>query len=288
MTNLFQDIFGGSTNTQQSTSTPTNMNPFTNSLQGSVNTLGNNLAGGLPQFQGPLAAGMSGNEGSTLATLMQQQGQGGGAAGTNDYLANVLRGGMMPGSPGGNPFLNSAITGAQRTTMNNLTDTLSKSLPGYFTANGQMISPNNNGQGGSSAFDSAAATATQGAANAMGDIASNMSNNAYNTGVQQMQGAAQLSQAEVSNTINNLQAQALPRMIQQMGITNGLQLYQTNLTGVLTLLNTLGGIAKPVVGQVGQSTGEASSTPGILPDISGLLSATKTAGGSPGGSGAAQ
>lgn len=275
MSNLFQDIFGGSTTS--STSTPQNMNPFTSSLGGSVNTLGNTLAGGLPQYQGQLAAPMSGNEGATLGTLQQQVGQGGGVAGTNDYLSNVLQGGMMPGSPGGNPFLQNAITAAQRTTTDNLTNTLSRSLPGYFTANGQMISPNNNGQGGSSAFDYAASNATKGAANAMGDIAANMSNNAYNTGVQQMQGAAQLSQAEVSNTVQNLQAQALPRMIQQMGITNGLQLYQTNLTGVLTLLNTLGGIAKPVVGQDAQSSG--TQTPGILPDISGLLSATKTSGG---------
>lgn len=281
MTNLFQDIFGGSTST--STSTPQNMNPFTSSLGGAVNTLGNNLAGGLPQYTGQLAAPMSGNEGDTLATLMQQQGQGGGVQGTNDYLANVLKGNMMPGSPGGNPFLQNAITAAQRTTTDNLSNTLSRSLPGYFTANGQMISPNNNGQGGSSAFDYAASNATKGAANAMGDIASNISNNAYNTGVQQMQGAAQLSQAEVSNTINNLQAQALPRMIQQLGITNGLQLYQTNLTGVLTLLNTLGGIAKPVVGQQGESSG--TSTPGILPDISGLLNATKSPGGGGGGGG---
>lgn len=282
MTNLFQDIFGGSSST--STSTPTNMNPFTSSLGGSVNTLGNSLAGGLPQYTGQLAAPMSGNEGSTLATLMQQTGQGGGVAGTNDYLANVLKGNMMPGSPGGNPFLQSAITGAQRTTMDNLTQTLSRSLPGYFTANGQMISPNNNGQGGSSAFDYAASNATKGAANAMGDIAANMSNNAFNTGVQQQQGAAQLSQAEIGNTVQNLQAQALPRMIQQLGITNGLQLYQTNLSGVLNLLNTLGGIAKPVVGQDSQSTG--TQTPGILPDISQLLSAVKPSGGSsPGGGG---
>lgn len=288
MTNLFQDIFGGSTNNQQSTSTPTNMNPFTGSLGGSVNTLGNSLAGGLPQYSGPLAAGMSGNEGSTLSTLMQQQGQGGGVAGTNNYLGGVLAGNMMPGSPGGNPFLQSAITGAQRTTMDNLNQTLSRSLPGYFTANGQMISPNNNGQGGSSAFDYAASNATKGAANAMGDIAANMSNNAFNTGVSQMQGAAQLSQQEVQSTIQNLQAQSLPRMIQQMGITNGLQLYQENLSGVLTLLNTIGGIAKPVVGQVGQSTGEATSTPGILPDISNLIgSFNKGGGGGTGGGGTA-
>lgn len=287
MTNIFQDIFGGSTQSSQQTSTPTNMNPFTSSLSGSVNNLGTSLAAGLPQYGGPLSAGMTGNEGSLLTSLKGMADQGGGVAGTNNYLSGVLSGNMMPGSPGGNPFLQSAITGAQRTTMDNLTETLSRSLPGYFTANGQMISPNNKGQGGSSAFDTAAGIATRGAANAMGDIASNMSNSAFNTGVQQQQGAAALSQQEVQSTIQNLQAQSLPRMIQELGIERGLNLYQTNLSGVLQLLNTLGQTAKPVVGQTGQATSEGSQTPGILPDISNLLGSLSKGGGG-GSTGAAQ
>lgn len=261
------DIFGGSTQSSTSTSTPTNMNPFTSSLGGSVNTLGTGLAGGLPQYSGPLAAGMTGNEASTLGTLQGQVGQGGGVAGTNDYLSSVLGGNYLPGQSQANPFLNAAITGAQRTTMNNLSQTLSRSLPGYFTANGQMISPNNNGQGGSSAFDYAGALATQGAANAMGDIASNMSNSAYNTERGAQQQAVGLSQAEVSNTVQNLQAQALPRMIQQLGITNGLQLFQTNLSGMLQLLQTLGGISQPVIGNTQSSSSTGESSKGIFPDL---------------------
>lgn len=266
--NPFQMIFGGQDTQSTSVSTPTNLNPFTQSLQGTVNTLGNSP---LPTYNGPLTGQMSGNENTLLGNLMTQQSQGGGAAGTNDYLSSVLQGNFMPGSPNGNPFLSGAITAAQRTTMNNLTDTLSRALPGYFTANGQMISPNNKGSGGSSAFDTAAALATQGAANAMGDIASNVSNNAYNTGISQMQGAAGLSQQEISNTINNLQAQSLPRMITELGIERGMSLYQTNLNGVLNLLQTLGGIAKPVIGNTTTSTSTGNQTPGILPDLTNLF-----------------
>lgn len=272
MTSVFDKIFGGSEQTQQSSSTPQNMNPFTTSLGPEVNSLAASLSNGIPQYTGPTSAPASDNENSLLGNLMTQNGQGGGAAGTNNYLSGVLNGNYLPtmgpnGEVTGNPFLSGAITAAQRTTMDNLTQTLGRTLPGYFTANGHMISPNNNGQGGSSAFDTAAAVATQGAANAMGDIASTMGSNAYGQERTNQQQAAQLSQSEVTNTINTLQAESLPRMIQQLGIQNGMSLYQTNVSGLLQLLQTLGGIAQPVVANAGQSTGSGSSTPGALAGI---------------------
>jgi hypothetical protein len=271
MANVFQDIFGGSTTNQQSTSTPSNLNPFTSSLGGATNTLGSTLAGGLPQYNGALTAPITDNQTSLLNNLMTQNSQGGSAPGTNQYLQNVLSGNFMPGSSSGNPFLSASITAAQQPTINNLSQTLSRSLPGYFTANGQMLSPNNNGQGGSSAFDTAAALATQSAATTMGNIASTISSNAYNTGVQQMTAAAGLSQQEIQSTISNLNAQALPQMIQNLGISNGLQLYQENLSGVLNLLSTLGGISKPIIGNTTQSTGTTDQTNGILPDLTALF-----------------
>lgn len=300
MIDPFSAVFGGSntSSTQQansnavsnsnsvSNSTPSNFNPFTGSLGGLVNNVASN---GLPSYNGALTAPLSGNENSVLASLMQQQGQGGGVAGTNTYLQDVLAGKYMPGSVNGNPFLQQAITAAQQPTMNNLSSTLSRDLPGYFTANGQMISPNNNGQGGSSAFDTAAALATQSAATTMGNIASTISSGAYDQGIQQQTAAVSLSQQEVQNTVANLQAQSLPRMITDLGIQNGLSLFQTNLSGILQFLQTLGSTAQPVLGNTSNATGTsasnsqsnsnatstADSTPGILPDISSLVGAAR-------------
>lgn len=264
MTSIFNDIFGGGSTSSTSTSTPQNMNPFTGALQGAVTSLGTSLAGGLPQYQGPLSAPMSGNESSMLGTLMGQTGD---ATGRNQYLSDTMSGKYLPGQPGGNPFLQDAITAAQRTTMNNLTGTLTRDLPGRFTSAGQFNQANNNGQGGSSAFDMASALATRGAASAMGDIASNMSSTAYGQERQNQNAAVGLSQQEVQTSIANLQAQALPRMIQELGIERGMQLFQNNTQGILQLLQTLGGIAQPVIGNNQTSTSTGDTTKGILPDL---------------------
>lgn len=268
MTDAFTQIFGGGS--QQQSSTPINMNPFTNSLYPQVNALASNLAAnGIQKYNGPLYSPMGGNESDMLSQLMQMQSQGGGAPGTNDYLKNVLSGNYMPGKD--NPFLKDYITAAQRGTMNNLTETLSRTLPGYFTANGQMISPNDKGRGGSSAFDTAAALATQSAGKEMGDIATTMSGQAYDQERNRQQQAVGLSQQEVQNALGILQAQSLPRMIQELGIERGLALYQTNTTQLLQLLQTLGGLAAPVVASQGQASG--SNTPGALAGGTNLLKA---------------
>lgn len=279
MLNFFQTLFGGSStrqqqqseqhsqsqqsqqsqSTQNSQSGSFNLNPFTSILGGDLTDLAKSFASGMPQYGGPLAAGMTGNEGDLLKNLMTMQNQGGGVAGTNDYLRSVLSGSFLPGQGGGNPFLAAAIEAAQRPTLEGLERTLSRALPGYFTANGHMISPNNKGQGGSSAFDRAAAIATEGAARAVGDIATNISSQNYENERNRQTQAVQLSQQEVQNTVTNLQAQALPRMIQELGIERGLSLFQSNITSLLQLLQSLGGIAAPVVGQQATSQGQSTA-----------------------------
>ena len=245
----FQSIFGGSNTSSTTTSTPSNLNPFATSLGGTVNALGTNLGGGLPTYSGPLSAPIGANESNVLSQLM-------GSTGTNSpntgYLSSVLSGQYLPGQPGGNPFLQDAITAAQRTTMDNLTDVLGRTLPGRFTSAGQFTNPQ-----GSSPFDMAAALASRSAGHAMGDIAANMSSNAFGMERQNQQQAVALNQQEVQNTVANLQAQALPRMISELGIERGLSLFQTNISGLLQLLQTLGGITGTAIGNTssGTSTG---------------------------------
>lgn len=299
----FEDIFGGSNAQQssqsvssssgssygQSTGTPGNYNPFFPLIgQQFAGTLGGYLGGGLPQYSGNLAAPITSPE-TSLLTGLQGVGQGSGP-GSQGYLASVLGGQYLPGQEKGNPFLQAAITAAQRPTIQGLSDTLSRDLPGQFTAAGQSIAPNNanpqGGGGGSSAFDSAAAIATGRVANALGDIATNISSNAYNTERQLQQNAVPLSEQEVQTTINNLQAQALPRLISQLGIQNGMTIFQNSINSILQFLQTVGGVTAPAIANKTQSTQQASQSAfsssqaqgqsqtekGIIPDLTAVFS----------------
>lgn len=162
-----------------------------------------------------------------LLTLLQ--GLGGGQGG--GLIADTLAGKFLPGQAGSNPFLNAIIEAAQRPTLEGLTRTLTEALPGRFTAAGQFIQPQ-----GSSAFDRAAATATGEASRAVSDIATKLSGAAFETERGRQQEAIGLGQREVETAVTNLGAQALPRLIQELGIERGLQEYQTRLNAVLQAL----------------------------------------------------
>lgn len=279
---FLQSIFGGSKSdaVQQSTSTPTNftdpalqgLSPdLATALRGLLGTYGSTAAGAgsiatsaTPTPQAPL----SGQENSLLSTINGQVGPGTASA---QYTKDVLNGNYMPGAPGGNPQLAAAITAAQRPTLDNLTHTLTTALPGRFAAAGQSLQPNSAGStgGGSSAFDNAAALAFQSAAHTSTDIASNIGNNAWNTGVQEKIAAAGLDSSAVNNTINALTASALPRLIQQNGLDQGISLFNTQISNLLDVLKTIGAVQAPTLANTSQSTGQSQSTAskGIFPDL---------------------
>lgn len=281
MTDFLQQVFGGSNSNsnQQATSTQANYtNPslsnlapglgssltsLLSSLTGSTNNA-NPTGGVTPTPQAPV----TGQEQGLLSTINGQVGPGTASAG---WIDNVLKGNYLVGGPNGNPNIGAAITAAQRPTLDNLTNTLTKALPGRFAAAGQQLQPNSPGStgGGSSAFDNAAATAFQSAANTSTDIASNIGNNAYATGVATQTAAAGLDQNEVNNTISALQASALPRLIQQNGLNQGLSLFQSQVSNLLDVLKTIGAVQAPSLAANSQSTGNAtaSSSKGIVPDL---------------------
>lgn len=280
MGDFLRTVFGGSKTDQasQATSTPTN---FTNpdlqnlapglgsSLQSLIQSLtsstnnANPSGGATPTPQAPI----TGQESNLLSTISGQVGPGTASAG---YIKDTLAGKYLPGQPNANPFFSDAVKAAQRPTLEGLTDTLTKALPGRFTAGGQIISPNDVPTGGgSSAFDNAAAVATRGVANAVGDIATNMGNTQFGQERQQQTAAAGLDQNEVNNTISALQASALPRLIQQNGLNQGLQLFQTQVTNLLDTLKTIGAVQAPTLANTSQSTsiGSSTSAKGIVPDL---------------------
>lgn len=214
---------------------------------------------------------------------------------------------------GENPFLQAAIEAAQRPVLQGLEETLSRTLPGRFTQAGQFIQP-----GGSSAFDRAAALATRGVAQELGDISSQMSYAALEAARGREAGAleaelarrgqfglaeqqakqAQLDRAlqvpgmlsdlttaaqqrelmaaqgglteaqrqatgagvqsqEVDTLIKNLQAQALPRLIQDLGIERGMEAFNNQVNALLSTLGITAGVTRPVISQ--ESSGKSSS-----------------------------
>lgn len=275
----------------------------------------NDVLRGIPTYQGDLVAPMTANEGTLLDQLMKATGAGGTDASVSSYLKNILAGGGMPNAQPTlasfnqridaahatpdydpnqeNPFLAAAITAAQRPTLQGLTETLTRDLPGRFTQSGQMVQPQ-----GSSAFDRAAAIASRGASDTMGDIATNLSyqttsdqlsrifqanqsaRGAEDTSMQaelarrnantesakdrQLQAAGTAvtaSQAQVSNMVQNLQAQALPRLIQEYGIERGMDMFNNQVNGLLSVLGIAGGVTQPTTATSSQS----KTKPNLLP-----------------------
>lgn len=257
------NLFGGAQ------SKPVDMNPaafkdlqmpFADALKslfgGSPSTLFN-----IPQSQAAqsdqMAAPITGNETQLLTQLM------GSGMGRQNYLESAIGGNFLPGQAGQNPFLDAAIRAAQTPTLQGLTETLSRTLPGRFTAGGQFTQPK-----GSSAFDRAAAVATEGAARTMGDIATNMSFQGYEAERGRQQQAVALSQQEVQTTVENLKAQGLPRLIQDLGIERGLQEFNVRMSALMQALGIMGQTAAPKVAS------QSKQDPNIIGTILGGIKGT--------------
>lgn len=260
MGDFLKNVFGGSKS--ESTSMPVDMTPrdfralrtplasaFRDLLAGDAATMFN-----VPKVEGPLVAPLTDAERATLGQL----GAEGGTRG--NLIEKTLAGNFLPGQPGANPFLEEAIRAAQRPTVQALEETLSRTLPGRFTVAGQFVQPQ-----GSSAFDRAAAIATRGAADALSDIATNISFAGYESERNRQQQAISLSQGEVDTMISKLQAQGLPRMIEDLGIERGLQEFQTRMAAMVELLRNLTAATSPTLGTVSQSASESMT--GIVPAL---------------------
>lgn len=263
MSNVVKMLTGGKTEKQssQSTSNPVNVTPPW------LQDLGKQFSASLtqfmqnqPQYQGPLAAPITQGEITGLGATA------GAAYNPNraELLDKTLQGYFLPGQAGGNPFLQSAIEAAQRPTEDALNNTLSRNLPGVFTAAGQQIggglrSPNANLNAGSTAFDTAAASAFTGGARALSDIATNMSYQGYNDERNRQQNAITLQQNDVNTMVTNLQAQALPRLIEQLGIDNGIKVFQDRINTLLQAFQIASGSPISQVAQQQQSTSQGKS-----------------------------
>lgn len=263
-----QELFGGSTQSSKPTDiTPPELaglrSPFASAISSlfnmnnvpTYNPSATNGTGAVPTA--PIGA----NESSLLNTIMGQVNDPARA----DLLQKTLSGYFLPGQQGSNPFLQASIEAAQRPTLEGLTETLGRTLPGRFTQGGQFTQPQ-----GSSAFDRAAAIATRGAAQSLGDIATNISSGAYTSERANQQDALKLNAQDVQTSISALQAQALPRLIQQYGIDQGMEQFKTRMQAVLQALQTASGT---LITAGTESKGNSST--GVVPAIGSILSVAR-------------
>lgn len=265
MSGVLKALTGGS----DSSSKPVDLTPdaFKQLQQPFSNSVQSLIAGqGRPAYTGQLNADITAPEQQALGDVN--------TAATNpnrtDLLNKTLSGYFLPGQQGSNPFLQSAIEAAQRPTETALNNTLSRTLPGTFTAAGQQIggglrSSNPNLRPGATAFDLAASNAFTGGANALKDIATNMSFQGYQQERQNQQQAVQLQQADVDTMVKNLTAQALPRLIQQQGFDKAYQEFNDRMNSFLQALQLAQQGGAPVIANEQKS----SAVGGILPALKG-------------------
>lgn len=278
MGQVTKKLFGGSEQKQQSQSTSqsnskedsfstsfdmtpeelkTLRDPFVQALTGFI------ASGGGPQYSGPFTAPMAAGEAAALPGIAE--------AANNPMRQNLLNatlsGQFLPGQAGANPFLEAAITAAQRPTFQGLEEVLSRTLPGRFAQAGQFSNLGRGGgalqgspTGGSSAFDRAAAIATRGATQEAGDIATRLSAGAYESERGRQQSAIQLQQADVDTMVKNLQSQGLPRLIEKFGVELGLTEFRARTEGLLKAFAIAAGAPIAQVGQTAESHANSSAS----------------------------
>lgn len=243
----------------------------------------------------PLVAPMTGQQGNLLDMLPGFAG----ASGTLPLASGVNANMLSPNyaaSLATSPQTQGAISAAVNPMISAFNQNISPSLVSQATAAGQRVNtagggvtgggvnPNGinqvttEGQGarGSSAFEQAQNTAQNNLQQNIGSVAGTISQNAYQTGLAQQANAVSQAQAlsttELSNTINALSASALPQLIQQYGINQGLQLFQGGTQAILTALGLGISGSQPAIGNVAQSNFSSQASPGLISGVGNALS----------------
>lgn len=212
------------TKQRQASAAPTPAVPTAMSQTGSQ-LLENTAASGMdPNAVNQFVAGLNMGPKGTLADFTGE-------------LAGASQTGAFGADAGSNPFAQAYIDQAQRQTMQNLEETLSRTLPGRFTQAGHIVQPQ-----GSSAFDRAAAIASRGATQEMGDIASRISYQALEAARgreasameaelgRRGEGDARIAQAQQSQLDRALQTPGIQAQVQNLNAQTDTQKQQTELT----------------------------------------------------------
>ena len=207
-------------------------------------------ATGAPTPTAPMVAPITATEQDLLRVL--QAGASGSPAqqaGT-ELLTQTIQGQFL--DPASNPFLQAAIQAQQQRLAENFRLIEAPLLQSRFTRAGQSIQPQ-----GSSAFDTAAAIALRGLTQSQADIATQLTAANFaqerDRQMQAVQQAQAISSDETQRVIQVLQAQALPRLIEQLGIDRGLEEFRRRMEVLLAALGIGAQVTQPSVAGTSQS-----------------------------------
>lgn len=255
--------------------------PVSNALQGVLQ----NQQG----FQGRMAAPLTGAEQQQISELQQFSpatqareqalqsltGEASGAAGQAENLMSQILSNQQL-TPEGNPALAQAIETAQQPILEQFGDQAAQQRA-EFTQAGQQIQP-----GASSPFQAAQADLQSGIAQALSEATTNLvqqerelqqnaMQQALTQNLQEAQTAAGIeagiNEQQLNSMMRNLEAQELPRMVEQMGLDKGLEEFHRQRNELMQALQTSGQLASPspiqFQGTQGQPGFLQSAAPGI-------------------------
>ena len=224
--------------------------------------------GGGPEFEGDFTAPITDREQSFL-DLAREQAQPSERAQNafrvaQDQLSATAQGEFL--SPDSNPFLQATIEAAQRPVVQRFRDETLPRLRSQFTGAGQQVQPES-----SSPFDRAAALASRGLTQELGDISSQLAGQNFQRERSRQQAAAnalpqqalQFEQGQLDQVLRGLESQALPRLIEQRGIDRGLEEFRRRTDALLQALNVAGGLAQAQPASVQGTQGQ----PGLLQGV---------------------
>lgn len=230
-------------------------------------------SGGGPTFGGPFTAGLSPEEGQLLGNAFGASTRSGLTDRARETMGRTIEGDFL--SPESNPFLQETIRAAQRPVIEQFQDVTLPRLRSQFTRAGQSVQarPGPSGEGLSSPFDEAVSRTSRGAMNALSDISTNIASQNFQQERSRQQTAAQnapaFERAELDRLVQGLQTQALPRLIEQQGIDQGLKEFRRRMNTLLEVLRVGGGLSAPqtavlpgvqgtsgFLGNVGQGIGQ--------------------------------
>lgn len=223
---------------------------------------------------GAFTAGLSPAESNLLSTIYGF----GSPTSPTSAAGGFLQGVLNPNYPGtlatAGP-VQAAIQAATNPLITAFNETTMPSLKGQFAAGGHVLNGPGAGPngadvgGGSSPFSHAAALAETGFGQNIASTAANISNSAFQTGLQQQTQAATqapaLQSSEVQNLVSTLQAEALPRLIDQYGLDQGLQEFNNRINVMLQSLGLAAGKAGPDIANSAQ--GRADQETGVIPAL---------------------
>ncbi|MGI9297773.1 MAG: hypothetical protein ACR2QC_07735 [Gammaproteobacteria bacterium] len=212
-------------------------------------------------FPGELVAPIRADELDIVELLGNRFGKPGeNFAAGQDLLGRTIAGDFL--DPASNPFLAATIEAAVRPARAAFEEDVLPALQLGFAGAGQQTQAS-----GSSPFVREVRQAGRDLENTIADTAARISaQNLARERAIQAQAPSQVAQVEaqqINNLVNVLQAQALPRLIEDLGVERGLQEFQLRLQRLLAVLGIGADIASPTPVLIPPTGGEAGAAGGL-------------------------